>query len=193
MATLNDYPNIAQSLNTASTKHIKLLHRLVFGSDGDNDVDQDDVAVVDEDHVNEDDVDDNEDHDDDDSHKANDDDDDVDNDPNVQNTEETVKNKLNQFEQACADQANKKTPAKSAETPKEQKAWKYKRRKFKRTSKTMKLLTQHDDEKAALCIEAQRNLLRLHQAHIRQYKKRRKPARKYKLGHQMPIRTETST
>ncbi|XP_035205288.1 ribonuclease E-like [Stegodyphus dumicola] len=86
--------------------------------DDDNDVDQDDVAVVDEDHVNEDDVDDNE--DDDDSHEANDDDD-VDNDPNVQNTEETVKNKLNQFEQACADQANEKTPAKCAETPKEQK------------------------------------------------------------------------
>ncbi|XP_035232764.1 protein PFC0760c-like [Stegodyphus dumicola] len=180
-----------------------------------NHVDQGDVAVVDEDHVNEDDVDDNED-DDDDSHEANDDED-VDNDPSVQNTEETVKNKLNQFEQACADQANEKTPAKSAETPKEQKnnlrkqfvsdipveafeatknaeifgrkitisytlstshpkkrknrAWKYKRRKFKRTPKTMKLLTQHDDDKAALCIEAQRNLLRLQQAYIRQYKK----------------------
>ncbi|XP_035204515.1 putative surface protein SACOL0050 [Stegodyphus dumicola] len=155
-----------------------------------NDVDQDNVAVVDEAHVNEDDAGDNV--DDDDSHEANDDDD-VDNDPNVQNIEETVKNKLNQFEQACADQANDKTPAKSAEIPKEQKnnprkllvsdipveafeakknaeilgrkitvsyilsasspkkrkkrAWKYKRRKFKRTSKTMKLLTQHDDEK----------------------------------------------
>ncbi|XP_035223581.1 protein PFC0760c-like [Stegodyphus dumicola] len=143
-----------------------------------NDVDQVHVAVVDDDHVNEDDVDDNE--DDDDSHEANCDDD-VDNDPNVQNTEETVKIKLNQFDQACADQANEKTPAKNAETPKDQKniprkllvsdipveafeatknaeilgikitvsytlstshpkirkkrAWKYKRRKFKRTSK----------------------------------------------------------
>ncbi|XP_035215050.1 nonsense-mediated mRNA decay protein 2-like [Stegodyphus dumicola] len=199
-----------------------------------NDVDQDDVAVVEEAHVNEDDVDDNEDYDDD-SHEANDDDD-VDNDPSVQNNEETATNKLNQLEQACADQANEKTPAKSAEIPKEQKnnlrkqlasdipveafeatknaeifgrkitisctlstshpkkrkkrAWKYKRRKFKRTSKTMKLLTQHEDEKAALCIEAQRNLLSLHQAHIRQYKKRRKPACKYKLGHQMPIQPE---
>ncbi|XP_035222495.1 nucleolin-like [Stegodyphus dumicola] len=85
---------------------------------GDNDVDQDDVVVVDEDHVNEDDVDDNED-DDDDSHEANDNDD-VDNDPRVQNTEETMKNKLNQFEQACADQANEKTPAKK-EIPKAEK------------------------------------------------------------------------
>ncbi|XP_035226467.1 prostatic spermine-binding protein-like [Stegodyphus dumicola] len=83
-----------------------------------NHVDQDYVAVVDEDHVNEDDADDNE--DDDDSHEANDDDGDVDNDPNVQNTEETVKNLLNPFEQGCADQANEKTPAKGAETPKEQ-------------------------------------------------------------------------
>ncbi|XP_035214060.1 nucleolin-like [Stegodyphus dumicola] len=188
----------------------------VANEDDVNDVDQDDVAV-DEAHVNEDDVDDNE-EDDDDSHEANDDDD-VYNDPNVQNTEETVKNKLNQFEQACAGQTNKKTPAKCAETPKEpnhiprklfvsdipveafeatknaeilgikitvsytlsashpkirkKRAWKYKRRKFKRTSKTMTLLTQHDDEKAALCIEAQLNLLRLQQAHIRQYRKRR--------------------
>ncbi|XP_035219955.1 probable ATP-dependent helicase PF08_0048 [Stegodyphus dumicola] len=94
-----------------------------------NDVDQDDVAVVDEDRVNEDDVDvnegdvdDNED-DVDDSHEANCDDD-VDNDPKVQNTAETVKHELNQFEHACADQANEKTPktpAKSAEIPKEQK------------------------------------------------------------------------
>ncbi|XP_035233562.1 uncharacterized protein LOC118205385 [Stegodyphus dumicola] len=191
-----------------------------------NHVDQDDVAVVDEDHVN---------IDDDDSHEANDDDD-VDNDPTMQNTEETAKNQLNQFEQACADQANEKIPSKSAEIPKEQKnnlrkqfvsdipveafeakknaeifrrkitisytlsashpkigkkrAWKYKRKIFKQTSKTMKLQTQHEDEKAALYIEAQRNFLRLQQAHIRQYKKRRKPACKYKLGQQMPIQPE---
>ncbi|XP_035225534.1 putative surface protein SACOL0050 [Stegodyphus dumicola] len=56
---------------------------------GDNVVDQDDVAVVDEDHVSEDNN-----ADDDVSHEANDDED-VDNDPNVQNTEENVKNKLN--------------------------------------------------------------------------------------------------
>ncbi|XP_035212322.1 probable DNA-directed RNA polymerase subunit delta, partial [Stegodyphus dumicola] len=84
------------------------------------DDDDDDVAVVDGDHVNEDYVDDNE--DDDVTHEDNDDDD-VDNDLNVQNNEETAKNKLNQFEQACADPANEKTPAKSAETPKEQNAW----------------------------------------------------------------------
>jgi ribonuclease HI len=35
MATLNDFPKIAKSLNTGSTSKIKLLHRLIFDSDGD--------------------------------------------------------------------------------------------------------------------------------------------------------------
>ncbi|KFM62285.1 Halomucin, partial [Stegodyphus mimosarum] len=302
--------------------------------DGTNesDADQDDVAAVDED-----DVDDN-DGQDDASHEANDGDD-VGDEQSVQNNQVTAKNKLNQFEQGCFEQAKEKTPAKSAETPKteifpisqttlddevtgtktlylehlstdittediistedfntaegikpfsshildvvmlkkdpkEQKewrynptklflsdipgntaisqiaelfpnasqitlnlshvhpnatityihendaldafkatmnaeilgrkitvlyslaasrpkkrkkrAWKYNRRKFKRNSKKMKLLTQQCDGKAALRIQAQRNIPRLQQVK-REYKKLSKPACKYKLGDQMPI------
>ncbi|GFU83296.1 transposon Tf2-9 polyprotein [Trichonephila clavipes] len=35
MSTLNDYPKISQSLKSSSTNNIKILHRLIFGENGD--------------------------------------------------------------------------------------------------------------------------------------------------------------
>ncbi|GFU14287.1 transposon Tf2-9 polyprotein [Trichonephila clavipes] len=35
MSTLNDYPKIPQSLKSSSTSNIKILHRLIFGENGD--------------------------------------------------------------------------------------------------------------------------------------------------------------
>ncbi|GFU60969.1 blastopia polyprotein [Trichonephila clavipes] len=35
MSTLNDYPKLSQSLKSSSTNNIKILHRLIFGENGD--------------------------------------------------------------------------------------------------------------------------------------------------------------
>ncbi|GFW00980.1 uncharacterized protein TNCV_1762181 [Trichonephila clavipes] len=35
MSTLNDYPKLSQSFKSSSTNNIKILHRLIFGENGD--------------------------------------------------------------------------------------------------------------------------------------------------------------